>query len=97
MFRRILILKPKDSVAVLLEEGNTGDSITLENSDIELLEPISFAHKVSIVDLKKNDPVYKYGVQIGYALEDIPKGSWIHGHNMGCDRGKVRREDNNEV
>ena len=25
----------------------------------------------------------------GYMLEDAPEGTWIHNHNMGCDRGKV--------
>jgi hypothetical protein len=93
MIRRSLILKPTDSVAVLLEKGEKGDHITIGDTDIELLEDIDFAHKISIIDLKKNQPIYKYGVQIGYAKDDIPTGTWIHGHNMGCDRGKIRREE----
>jgi altronate dehydratase small subunit len=47
---------------------------------------------VLIKDSEKNAPVIKYGVEIGYMLADTPKGSWIHGHNMGCDRGKKSRE-----
>ena len=31
----------------------------------------------------------KYREEIGYMLEDAPVGTWIHNHNMGCDRGKV--------
>ena len=27
--------------------------------------------------------------EIGYMLSDAPKGTWIHMHNMGCDRGKI--------
>ena len=89
---RSLVLNPEDSVAVLLEKGTRGDKITVAGKEIELREDIDFAHKVLIKDSVKNDPVMKYGVQIGYILADTLKGSWIHGHNMGCDRGKVRRE-----
>ena len=38
-------------------------------------------------DLKKGDPVIKYGEEIGRMLIDAPKGTWIHNHNMGCERG----------
>ena len=51
-------------------------------------ENVEFAHKVLIRDLKAGDPVIKYGEEIGYMLVDAPKGTWIHNHNMGCDRGK---------
>ena len=50
---------------------------------------MEFAHKVSVVPLKKGDPVIKYREEIGYMLTDAPVGTWIHNHNMGCDRGKV--------
>ena len=53
-----------------------------------MLEDVEFAHKVCIKDLKAGDPVIKYGEEIGYMLADAPKGTWIHNHNMGCDRGK---------
>lgn len=93
MYKRTLVLKETDTVGVLLEKGSKGDYVTIAGNDIELLEDIDFAHKILIKDLAKNDPIYKYGVQIGYAKEELKKGTWIHGHNMGCDRGKVRRED----
>lgn len=93
MFRRTLVLKEKDTVGVLLEKGQKGDNIKVSGVDIELLEDIDFAHKILLKDLSKSDPIFKYGVQIGYAKEDLKKGTWIHGHNMGCDRGKVRRAE----
>jgi len=89
---RSLVLNPEDTVAVLLEKGTKGDSVTVGEQQIVLLEDIDFAHKVLIKDSKKNTPVIKYGMEIGYMLADTPKGSWIHGHNMGCDRGKKSRE-----
>lgn len=89
---RSLVLNPEDTVAVLLEKGAKGDTVTIGEQQIVLLEDIDFAHKVLIKDSEKNAKVIKYGVEIGYMLADAPKGSWIHGHNMGCDRGKKNRE-----
>ena len=59
-----------------------------EHIKTNICEDIEFAHKACIKDLKKGDPVYKYGEEIGYMLADAPKGTWIHNHNMDCDRGK---------
>lgn len=88
MRRRSLIIDPKDNVAVLLEKADKQDTIEVNGAEIELSQPIDFGHKTAIRDLKTEDSVYKYGEEIGYMLEDIPKGGWIHNHNMGCRRGK---------
>jgi len=89
MFRRSLMINTKDSVVCLLEDALKGDTIkTPFGEEITLLEDIEFAHKVCIKDLKAGESVIKYGEEIGYMLKDVPKGCWIHNHNMGCDRGK---------
>lgn len=89
MFKRSIIIDPqKDNVACLLEPAQKGDTIQTPNGEITLREDVDFAHKVNITDLAKGQPVYKYGVEIGYMLVDAPCGTWIHNHNMGCDRGK---------
>jgi hypothetical protein len=88
---RTLVLDPDDTVAVLLENGRKGDSVLVNDQEIILLEDIEFAHKILIKDSSFKAPVVKYGTQIGYMLVDATKGTWIHGHNMGCDRGKKRR------
>jgi hypothetical protein len=75
-------------VAVLLEKADAHDSIEVNGVEIQLTQPIEFGHKAAIHDLKAEAPVYKYGEEIGYMLADIPKGGWIHSHNMGCRRGK---------
>ena len=92
MQRRSLIIDPEDTVAVMLEDGKKGDTITTPGGLVTLLENIEFAHKVAIFDHKEHQPVIKYGGEIGYVVRDVPKGSWIHNHNMACDRGKKRRE-----
>ena len=87
MLRKSLIINPKDNVAMLLEDGQKGDYVEVEGTRIDLLENIEFAHKILIRDLNKGDPVIKYGEEIGRMLIDAPKGTWIHNHNMGCERG----------
>jgi altronate dehydratase small subunit len=88
VLRKSLIMDPKDSVAVLLEYAYKGDSITTPLGEVVLLEDIEFAHKVAIRDLSAQALVYKYGHEIGYMENAILKGTWIHNHNMKCDRGK---------
>ncbi|GHV50724.1 hypothetical protein FACS1894168_2220 [Deltaproteobacteria bacterium] len=88
MRRRILIIDPKDTVAVLLEPAMKGDTVQTPNGEIALLDDVEFAHKVAIVDFAPKQPVYKYGAEIGYMADAAPKGTWIHSHNMRCDRGR---------
>ena len=95
MRKRCLIIDPRDSVAVLLEPAQKDDHIETPYGEIRLLEDIEFAHKVAILDHETKQQVYKYGVEIGYMAESAPKGTWIHSHNMRCDRGK--QENCNEV
>ncbi|MCL2093398.1 MAG: UxaA family hydrolase [Treponema sp.] len=88
MTRRSLIIEPQDTVAVLLEDAFKGDSIEGPGGTITLLDDIEFAHKAALVDHGAREPVIKYGHEIGYALDAIKRGTWIHNHNMGCDRGR---------
>ena len=90
MIRKSMMIHPADSVAMVLEGIKKGDVIRTPRGEITLLEDVEFAHKVAVVPLKKGQSVIKYQEEIGYLLEDAPAGTWIHNHNMGCDRGKVR-------
>ena len=43
---------------------------------------IPFGHKISLVDIKKGDFIYRYGQIIGIASNNIPKGEHVHSHNL---------------
>lgn len=89
MRRRSLLIHPADGVVCVLEDAEKGDTVQLPSGEeITLLEDVEFAHKICIRDLKAGEPVIKYGEEIGYMLVDVNQGTWIHNHNMGCDRGK---------
>ena len=87
MLRKSLLINPKDNVKVLLEDAFKGDEVETDAGTLTLLEDVEFAHKVPIRDLKANDPVLKYGEEIGRIVADTPKGAWVHNHNMSCLRG----------
>lgn len=88
MTNRLLVINEKDNVGVLLEDSKKGDYCKYMDEEIKILEDIHFGHKIALKDFSKEEIVYKYGEEIGYALEEIAKGQWIHNHNMGCRRGK---------
>lgn len=88
MFKRSLLINPRDNVAVVLEEARQGDHIIVNEQNITLLNDTIFAHKVALQDFQAGDTILKYGEDIGFATRSISKGEWIHTHNMGCKRGK---------
>ena len=88
MLRKSLIIHPADTVTVLLENAVQGDTVESSDGEIILLQDVEFAHKVAVLDHKKGQCVYKYGHEIGYMAVPAPQGTWIHNHNMLCDRGR---------
>lgn len=64
--KKIVIINPKDNVAVLLEKKND----------------IPAGHKIALKDIKRDEPVIKYGMVIGKATKDIKEGEWVHTHNL---------------
>ena len=76
-------IHPKDNVAVALEDVKGCDVIINGFSQrMEVLEDISFGHKIALDDIKKGDMVIKYGAPIGHAVTSIKKGMWVHTHNV---------------
>ncbi|MDY3867907.1 MAG: UxaA family hydrolase [Pyramidobacter sp.] len=87
MLRKSLQINPIDNVRMVLEDSFKGDTIETADGPVTLREDIEFAHKAAIKDLKAGDAVIKYGEEIGRMMTDAPKGTWIHNHNMSCERG----------
>lgn len=70
-----------DNVIIALRDYKKDEVIDLEDEKITLLEDINRGHKIAIENINKGENVVKYGLPIGYALEDIKVGSWVHTHN----------------
>lgn len=71
----------KDQTAFYVDSDNTSKTI-------KALDDITIYHKIAKEDIKKDEPVVKYGEHIGFALRDIKKGEHVHDHNI-----EGRRED----
>ncbi|NBK25436.1 MAG: galactarate dehydratase, partial [Spirochaetia bacterium] len=74
----LITINPSDTVAILTETGRKGEMI----GDIILLSDIPQGHKVALKDLDKGDAVLRYGVVLGYLLEDVKQGGWINEHML---------------
>ena len=77
---RVVKIAEQDNVAVVVAPTPGGEPI--EGTDLHALCDIPQGHKVALIDIRKGDPVIRYGVVLGYALEDIPAGGWINEHNI---------------
>lgn len=89
------IIDPADSVAVVVEPVAKGGAVEYEGAAggaLTALEAIPIYHKIAVRDMRRGDPVVKYGQHIGFAQCDIPAGAHVHTHNV-----ESRREDLREV
>jgi hypothetical protein len=89
--KRMLIMDPDDNVGILLEDVAKGETVTFEDTDLKAKEAIVFAHKMALRDIPKGEDIIKYGEIIGYSLQEIKKGQWVHIHNIDDVRGREGR------
>ncbi|WP_377153166.1 galactarate dehydratase [Roseateles sp. UC29_93] len=66
-----------DNVAIVANDGGLPEGTVLA-SGLVLRNHVPQGHKVALVDLPADAAVLRYNVPIGYALQDIPAGSWVH-------------------
>jgi galactarate dehydratase len=66
-----------DNVAIVANDGGLPAG-TVFTSGLRLLEHVPQGHKVALADLAEGSAVRRYNVPIGYALKNIPAGSWVH-------------------
>ena len=67
----------RDNVAIVANDGGLAPGTTLPGG-LVLRDRVPQGHKVALVDLPADAAVLRYGIPIGYALKDIPAGSWVH-------------------
>ncbi|WP_240759887.1 UxaA family hydrolase, partial [Phytoactinopolyspora endophytica] len=97
--KRLLRLRPDDSVAVTLDGLEAGAELPFDDASsgngpvgrVVVREPVPAGHKVAAVPIAKGAPVLKYGQVIGYATASIAAGDHVHVHNVGfADTGDAR-------
>lgn len=78
--KKLVRIHPKDNVEIVVSKDGLKRGEIIEG--IEVLEDIPQSHKMNLVNLKSGDPIVRYNETIGYAKNDIQKGSWITEHSM---------------
>ena len=81
-----ILIHASDDVATVIAELQEGDrAIFFKNEEIvqvAVVGTIPQYHKLAIRDIKKTEPIRKYGEIIGEATQDIPRGSHVHEQNL---------------
>lgn len=89
---KFLIHHTGDHVGVATSPIAAGEKIVGifmdDNSEVEVTSKgdVPLGHKISLVTLNKDEPVLKYGVQIGITTEKWEVGDYVHTHNIKTAR-----------
>ena len=76
---KIIQIKPQDNVAVAVHDLEAGVEAA---PGLVTLQPIPQAHKIALTHIPAGGEILRYGVVLGYAKDDIPRGSWINEHML---------------
>jgi len=89
----LLVHDHKDNVGVVVVEGLKAGTdmlcvVTADNSSFRLTAgaDVPIGHKIALKDLKAGDSAIKYGEDIGRITADVPKGGYVHVHNLKTKR-----------
>ena len=85
----IIKISQEDNVAVALRPIAKGETLTVGDVSVTVLEEIPQGHKVALRPVKAGEKVVKYGFCIGFAKEDIEAGGWVHVHNLKTALGDL--------
>jgi altronate dehydratase small subunit len=93
---KALKINPRDNCAVLLADVKKGETVVV-HSETEMLClnarcAVASGHKIALMRLDVDQPIIKYGEEIGRAKTVIEPGDWIHLHNVYCRRGHENQE-----
>ena len=77
--RTCIQINPRDNVAIAVQAVPAGTELM---PGVVTLSDIPQGHKVALHDIPKDCDIIRYGVTLGYALDYIPKGSWINEHML---------------
>lgn len=82
MSKRFLQINPEDNLLVALQDLKKGEVIEHAGNQITLIDDIAAKHKFTTESIPKDGNAIMYGVLVGHASQDIPKGGLIHTFNL---------------
>src|SRR2546428_2460969 len=79
---RAIVLKPEDDAAVAKAPLAKGAVFEDGAARIEARQDVKPGHKIARRDVRRGQPVRRYGQVIGFATQDIAVGEHVHTHNL---------------
>lgn len=95
--RKLLRIHKDDNVLIVVNPVQPGDKEVVDGREITFDECIPIGHKVACRLIRKAEKIYKCGVPIGSAKQDISAGAHIHLHNLKSDYLKTYTLDKERV
>jgi len=92
--KKTLRINKSDNVVIALNSIKKGEACLIGDTIITINEDVDFGHKIALMDIAKDASIIKYGEKIGFALQEIRKGEWVHKHNLYSNRGRIKGEEN---
>lgn len=78
---KTVLTNPKDNVLTCVNENGIKKGNLIEEFNVTTKDDISFGHKILLNDVKKDDPIVRYGNVIAYASKDLISGELINENN----------------
>jgi altronate dehydratase len=89
MKENILVIHPRDNVAVALRTLAAGEKATAKGLEgFTALEEIPASHKVALREIAAGEEIIKYGETVAVSTRAIKRGEWVHTHNLESQRWK---------
>ena len=89
--RNYVHMSGKDNLVTCVRAIRAGETLVVDGREITALDNIPVYHKMAVSDIRKGEPVYKYGQVMSAATQDIRAGQWAHIHNIESTRGRGDR------
>ena len=85
----ILVIHPRDNVAVALRTLAPGETATAKGLEgFPALEEIPASHKIALRNIAAGAEIIKYGEIVAVSTRAIKRGEWVHTHNLESQRWK---------
>ncbi len=88
---KALKIDARDNCAVVLADVAKDEAVEVRTDTgviaLNARCAIAFGHKIALAAVAADQPIIKYGEEIGRARTAIQGGDWIHLHNLSCRRG----------
>lgn len=86
-----ILLNEKDNVVTLFKDVKEGDDVEFQQAGdilkVVALQDTPAFHKIAILNIDLQAPIFKYGEMIGFTKKSIRIGEHVHTHNLSSKGG----------